>query len=107
MWLTNGLKVPYDELSSLSEVIAAGTAAALVPIKSITMKTKEDRFEYLRDEPGPIFVKLLSTLKDIQLGKLEDTFGWREQVKEPATKEMERLRALHADSKDKIIDQLP
>ena len=97
-------------MSTLSEVIAAGTAAALVPIKSITMKSRDDKFEYLdkdSDEPGSVFTKLLRTLKEIQLGKLEDNFGWREQVKEPAAKEMEKLRAIHANSKNNAVDQLP
>ena len=73
------------------------------------MKTKGDKFEYLKkesNEPGPVFTKLLRTLKEIQLGKLEDTFGWREQVKEPAATEMEKLRAIHANSQGKAVDQL-
>ena len=108
--LTGNPQIPYEELSSLSEVIAAGTAAALVPIKSITMKTRGDKFEYIGsedDEPGPVFAKLLRTLKEMQLGKLEDKFGWREQVNEPASREMEKLRESHAKSQDKAVDQLP
>ena len=74
------------------------------------MKSKGDKFEYLKedcDEPGSVFVKLLRTLKEIQLGKLDDTFSWREHVEEPAPNQMEQLRAIHADNKDKAIDQLP
>lgn len=64
--------------------MAAGTAAALVPIQSITMKSKNDTFTYLDsdEEPGPICLKLLSTLKGIQQGKIEDSFRWLDQVED-------------------------
>jgi branched-chain amino acid aminotransferase len=64
--------------------MAAGTAAALVPIQSITMKSKNETFTYLEgnEEPGPICLQLLSTLKGIQQGKIKDTFGWLDQVAE-------------------------
>ncbi|KAJ8604629.1 hypothetical protein MRB53_041727 [Persea americana] len=57
--------VPYEELPTFDEVCAAGTAAALVPIKSITMKSKGDKFEYNNgsSDPGPVVMKLLTTLQ--------------------------------------------
>jgi branched-chain amino acid aminotransferase len=65
--------------------MAAGTAAALVPIKSITMESKGDKFEYQNgsDDPGPICVKLLAMLKGIQQGKIKDEFGWLDRVEKP------------------------
>ncbi|DAA74725.1 TPA_exp: Uncharacterized protein A8136_3041 [Trichophyton benhamiae CBS 112371] len=71
--------VKYDELGSFDEVMAAGTAAALVPIRSITMKSKGDKFEYdagAAGEGGEVFNKLIKTLQGIQLGEIEDKFGW-------------------------------
>jgi hypothetical protein len=80
--------------------MAAGTAAALVPIRSITrriaptlpqdhprvsVKEGEETITYIPDnieEPGPLCTKLLAQLKGIQLGKLEDSFGWRFEVTE-------------------------
>ena len=84
-WKVERRPIPYEELLSFSEIMAAGTAAALVPIKSITMKSKNDKFTYQGggDEPGPACVKLLTTLKGIQQGKIKDSFGWLEQVAEP------------------------
>lgn len=78
------IQIKYDELATFSEVAAAGTAAALVPIKSITMRSRDDVFKYQGggDEPGPAVTKLLAQLKAIQLGKVEDPFGWREAVRE-------------------------
>ena len=63
--------------------MAAGTAAALVPIKSITRNSRSETFSYIAEdseEPGPIAAKLLTTLKGIQLGKIKDTFGWTYKV---------------------------
>ncbi|KAI9782179.1 MAG: hypothetical protein M1816_001970 [Peltula sp. TS41687] len=84
-WRTELRRVPYSDLPSFTEVIAAGTAAALVPIKSITMRSKNDKFLYRdgSDEPGPAIVRLLTTLKEIQQGKIKDEFGWCEKVEEP------------------------
>jgi branched-chain amino acid aminotransferase len=81
-------QLPYTELPEFTEVFAAGTAAALVPIKSITRLSTNDKFLYQSHEggatkPGPAFVKLLSTLKGIQLGKIEDKSGWLQKVAEP------------------------
>lgn len=78
--------IPYSELQSFREIMAAGTAASLVPIKSITMRSKNDRFDYPVNEalePGPVCTKLLTTLKGIQQGKVEDKFGWNYKVTAP------------------------
>ena len=47
------------------------------------MRSKGDKFTYRNesDEPGPLCVRLLTTLQNIQRGKVEDTFGWNEEVK--------------------------
>ncbi|KFY49266.1 hypothetical protein V495_00647 [Pseudogymnoascus sp. VKM F-4514 (FW-929)] len=78
--------IKYEELPTFTEVIAAGTAAALVPIRSITRRSRDDTFPYIKEdteEPGPVFTKLLTTLQDIQRGKAKDSYGWCELVKEP------------------------
>ena len=48
------------------------------------MRSRNETFKYQDggDEPGPAVVKLLGQLKAIQLGKVEDPFGWREAVKQ-------------------------
>lgn len=83
-WKVEKRSIKYEELPEFDEVVAAGTAAALVPIKSITMHSRGDKFEYQEggDEPGPCCLKLLTTLKGIQQGKISDTFGWLEYVEE-------------------------
>ncbi|KAG9839831.1 branched-chain amino acid aminotransferase, partial [Aureobasidium melanogenum] len=82
-WTVEKRAINYDELKSFDEVFAAGTAAALVPIKSITMKSRNDTFNYLdSDEPGPVCLKLLDNLKGIQTGRYEDKFGWNVKVEQ-------------------------
>ncbi|EEP81217.1 conserved hypothetical protein [Uncinocarpus reesii 1704] len=72
-------RIPYDELKSFSEVMAAGTAAALVPIKSITMASRNDKFTYEAGEAdagGEVYKKLIQALKGIQRGEIADKLGW-------------------------------
>lgn len=100
-WTVEKKSIKYAELPTFSEVMAAGTAAALVPIRSITRRFDpknpesitsavkehprlsstggEETVTYVRPEQadaGPICLKLLSQLKGIQLGKVKDEFGW-------------------------------
>lgn len=91
-WKVEKRAIKYEELPSFTEVAAAGTAAALVPIKSITMRSKNDTFKYNGggDEPGPAVVKLLGQLKGLQQGKVKDEFGWVEQVRAYESEEYER-----------------
>ena len=82
-WKVEKRPIKYEELEHFSEVMAAGTAAALVPIKSITMKSRGDKFSYGDSaDGGECCLKLLEQLKGIQSGKIEDKFGWCETVKE-------------------------
>lgn len=86
-WKVEKRAIKYEELSQFVEVMAAGTAAALVPIKSITMRSRNGKFEYQPgaggpDEPGECCVKLLKTLQGIQRGMEKDRFGWCEQVQQ-------------------------
>lgn len=39
-------QIPYSELSPFSEVIAAGTAAGLAPIRTITMKSRDEKLRF-------------------------------------------------------------
>ncbi|KAF5002226.1 hypothetical protein FGRMN_532 [Fusarium graminum] len=84
-WKVEKRAIKYQELKEFSEVFAAGTAAALVPIRSITRRVdgREEVATYIKDgseQPGPLFQKLLKHLQDIQLGRAEDSFSWRHPV---------------------------
>lgn len=98
-------RIAYEELGSFSEIMAAGTAASLVPIKNITMKSKNDKFSYGNgsDEPGEVCVKLLNTLRGIQLGKIEDKFGWCFNVGAPENADAVHVNGVHS----KAVDEIP
>ncbi|KAK5082670.1 hypothetical protein LTR05_006550 [Lithohypha guttulata] len=81
-------RITYEELPEFSEIMAAGTAASLVPIKSITMRSRNDKFTFEKalpsdGGPGPVCKELLKTLKGIQQGVEKDQFGWNKVVKQP------------------------
>lgn len=80
-WKVEKRRILYEELSSFSEVMAAGTAAALVPLKSLEMKSKKQKFTY--ETPGPAFTKLIERYKAIQQAKVKDPFGWLDFVQDP------------------------
>ncbi|KAG9386422.1 Branched-chain-amino-acid aminotransferase [Pyrenophora tritici-repentis] len=50
------------------------------------MQSKGDKFTYkeAEQEPGPVCKKLLTTLKGIQQGKIEDQKKWLHKVERPA-----------------------
>ncbi|KAL8335258.1 hypothetical protein RB598_009450 [Gaeumannomyces tritici] len=100
-WKVEKRQIKYTELPNFSEIMAAGTAAALVPIRSITRRmadsdpkslaaqvkqhtrlevaTGEETVTYIpasQDDAGPLCLRLLAQLKGIQLGKVKDEFGW-------------------------------
>ncbi|KAF2242771.1 branched-chain amino acid aminotransferase II [Trematosphaeria pertusa] len=103
-WETESREIPYTELNDFDEILAAGTAAALVPIKSITLESKNEKFSYRNgsDEPGPACVKLLATLKGIQQGKIEDKQGWLFKVDKP-----EQWGKNRVNGAEETVDQLP
>ncbi|KAL8928183.1 MAG: hypothetical protein Q9208_001893 [Pyrenodesmia sp. 3 TL-2023] len=110
-WKVEKRPIEYEELSSFTEVMAAGTAAALVPIKSITMRSRNDKFSYQDggDEPGPACVKLLTKLKGIQQGKIKESFGWLdyvEEVKMPENGEVNGTGVLNGEANGNV-DKLP
>ena len=98
-WKVEKRPVPYTELPTFSEILGAGTAVGLVAIRSITRRGTTGRLPtsprvlaesngsetitYIPDDQqggGPVFQKLLAQFKAIQLGKMQDEFGWRFEV---------------------------
>lgn len=109
-WSVAKRPIKYEEIKEFDEVMAAGTAAALVPIKSITMRSRGDKFTFLDEEPGPACMKLLTTLQGIQRGKMEDKFGWCSKVEAPDAYgfSSKKAPAPHANGDPmKSISQLP
>lgn len=109
-WKTECRSIKYEELPSFSEVFAAGTAAALVPIRSITRNSRNETSIYISadsEDPGPVCTKLLTTLKGIQAGKIKDTFGWNSKVefvdiKKYSTEAGESTNGVNGSSVDRL-----
>lgn len=105
--------------------MAAGTAASLVPIRSITRRMAasnpaslvatlqsaprlsadeakgEETITYIPDtqeEAGSLCLKLLSQLKGIQMGKVEDKFGWCFKVSEEDREKAKGSETTNRDS---------
>lgn len=78
-------RISADELyeasknHTLEEVFGTGTAAVISPVGHLRFK---DHVMQIGDGGiGPVSHKLYDTITGIQLGKLEDTFGWTVEVK--------------------------
>ncbi|RYP22848.1 hypothetical protein DL765_001444 [Monosporascus sp. GIB2] len=129
-WKVERRSIKYTELPEFSEVMAAGTAAALVPIRSITRRfdpkstksissavgqhprlsteNNKEKVTYIADdtgEAGPICSRLLTQLRAIQLGKVKDEFGWCFPVsREDGTKVSSESQATNGGAA--TVDQL-
>ncbi|RHZ73807.1 hypothetical protein CDV55_101796 [Aspergillus turcosus] len=77
-WKVEKRPILYTELGKFTEVIAAGSAAALVPIRSITRPSTGDKFVF--GSTNPCCAELSKMLSDYQRGMTEDVFGWRYRV---------------------------
>ena len=110
--------------------MAAGTAAALVPIRSIArnmdhsspaslaatvkqhprleVSVGRETVTYVPDseeDAGPLCLRLLTHLKGIQLGKVKDDFGWCHQVTAEDGKKVVGESPPNG-AKDQTVDQL-
>ena len=81
----SSIKVEYDELSKFDEVLAVGTAALVVPIKSITRKTPPETFTYdCGQDDNTCFKVLFDRVLDAQTGRYTRDVNWSHTVKEPS-----------------------
>ncbi|GJN66101.1 branched-chain-amino-acid aminotransferase [Purpureocillium lilacinum] len=125
-WKTEKRPIKYGELPAFTEVVAAGTAAALVPIRSITRRKQHqgaatlpagprvtgdagsETVTYIPDtqeEAGAACLKLLTHLKAIQLGKVKDEFKWRFLVSE-ADGKVAGAEKKNGNGAEQTVDQL-
>jgi len=68
------------------------------------LNSKGDKFTYAdaQQEPGPVCRKLLTTLKGLQQGKIEDNKNWLYKVEKP-----EQFGKQSQTNGAKIVGQLP
>ncbi|EAW11675.1 branched-chain amino acid aminotransferase [Aspergillus clavatus NRRL 1] len=79
-WTVEVRPIPYAELAYFTEVVAVGTAAMLVPIRSITRKSTGETFEFSTAGPGEACQRLLQALLEVQKGKVKADAEWLWQV---------------------------
>ncbi|HDH96897.1 MAG TPA: branched-chain amino acid aminotransferase [Proteobacteria bacterium] len=72
--------VHIEEIFDFVEAGCCGTAAVITPVARIRYRDRE--VNYCPDgEPGPVCTKLYNTLRGIQLGEIEDRYGWLFEIK--------------------------
>lgn len=69
-------EVYFDEVKDFAECGLCGTAAVISPVGKIYDHGNEICFPSGMEEMGPITKKLYETLTGIQMGRIEDRFGW-------------------------------
>lgn len=81
-WNVSVQPVPFQDVKSgkFDEIAAAGTAAVITPVRSVTYHTSATETAKVDigngKTAGPAFIKLMETLTGIQSGDVEDTMGW-------------------------------
>ncbi|MDC0584604.1 branched-chain amino acid aminotransferase [Bacteroidales bacterium] len=74
-------KVPVEELNDFTEAGACGTAAVISPIASIYDPEKDDRYIISKERKvGEVSKVLYDKLTGIQVGEIEDSFGWVDYI---------------------------
>ena len=74
-------EVYFDEVKDFAECGLCGTAAVISPVGKIYDHGNEICFPSGMEEMGPITKKLYDTLTGIQMGRIEDRFGWVRVIK--------------------------
>ena len=70
--------IAIDELETLEEASACGTAAVCSPIGQIDDIDTGKQYTFGNGEAGPMTTKLYDTLRGIQYGEIADEHGWCE-----------------------------
>lgn len=73
-WEVDKRPVPFSSVAELDEVVAVGTAAAAVPVESITRQSTGEIFEFKGVEKR--LLSLAAKIADIQRRRAIDIEGW-------------------------------
>jgi branched-chain amino acid aminotransferase len=76
-WVVERTELPFSSLGALDEVVAVGTAAAAVPVRSLTRLSTNEKYVFSNSgsETGKL-IGLARLMMQIQRGKATDTEGW-------------------------------
>ena len=73
-------EVTLEEVSDFAECGLCGTAAVISPVGKIVDHGREICLPSGMNEMGPVTKKLYDTLTGIQMGRIEDKFGWVRKI---------------------------
>ncbi|MCR5686280.1 MAG: branched-chain amino acid aminotransferase [Lachnospiraceae bacterium] len=73
-------EITLEEVKDFAECGLCGTAAVISPVGKIVDHGKEIAFPSGMQEMGPVTKKLYDTLTGIQMGRIEDKFGWVHRI---------------------------
>jgi len=73
-------KIHIDEVETFEEVAACGTAVVITPVTRIVYKDKILKIGKDQDAVGPKCAELYKKVRGIQMGEIEDPFGWTQNV---------------------------
>ncbi|KAK8076211.1 aminotransferase [Apiospora phragmitis] len=80
-WAVEHHDVPFSSIGELDEVVAVGTAAAAVPVKSLVRLSTNEKFGFpASDKKEGKLLGLSRLVAGIQRGHAEDTEGWNWEV---------------------------
>ena len=69
--------ITVDELETIEEAAACGTAAVASPVGEIDDLDTGKKYIISKDgNPGPVTTELYNRLRGIQYGEIEDPYGW-------------------------------
>ena len=69
--------IPVEELAEVDEAAECGTAAVATPIAEVFDEGANHTYVISKDgNPGPVTTKLYNNLRGIQMGEIEDPYGW-------------------------------
>jgi branched-chain amino acid aminotransferase len=74
-------EVYLSELKDFAECGLCGTAAVISPVGKIVDHGDEICFPSGMEKMGPVIQELYDTLTGIQMGRIEDKFGWIHEIK--------------------------
>jgi branched-chain amino acid aminotransferase len=80
-WKVERREITWSECKFFDEVVAVGTAASLLPIRSLHRPSTGETFGY-GATTGEVTARLGSAMRDLMRGKSVDGFGWIVEVKE-------------------------
>ena len=107
-WAVEKRQLPYGELSRLAEVFAVGTAAAALPIRSISRLSTGEKFEFPgtsgKEGAQSEGLALAKRLMDIQAGRADDLDAWRFEVTVASERELELLQG-HGGAPEELLPQ--